>query len=836
VLSNGCEKQTRFSQSPSVLTFARIFTWLTTQGAPVVDDVLDSSRSNFSFYVIIQFFSLEDPMSSPTPFSALQARLDAAAAPAAALSSASPAADGGVGGIGSLNLTDQGALPGTPVVKSSKLFYPVLLSPSQDMCLSYIGMGATFCLRSSCTIRNHLDATRRYDFEGKLIVIKKNDSVAFSDPSAPFKRMDPSLLNQWIANPRSLTEWGEAFLAFKRCLEALPGETQDLVTTDMLSAKKRFQRQMQDARTPARTLFSDSEESKSEGFVDVPTLTTPSPFKPSTAALSIKTSSTDNKKNMARMLRRVETGLESASLNLIQDRTIIKDQDKILRGLEARLDTVQDQVGETPLGLSAEFVAPTLNGRVAILAEKVSSLKPSTVNLSETQVVTWVNSWWSRSGNQVQIKKANDFSTGCEQFLTSLVSSFQKQSNEVIILGAKINSLASAQPVPSQTVPPAVPSAFATLQQSLGMGAAPATNPGASGPTNSAQASTILNLELKVKALDAKLGLMMSGTISTTIRFGGAGFSGPRDVVPLVQAQLPLSYFGCFVNAAILMEWIKGNSGGDTLKDMERMHKLKIPSLAEVHSLKGLEAALPRLLGDVITFTGKPNVPYYTKVPTASVWTNGSTGLKEFILGSLPSVVAAVRATIDQRLQHGKELHTLARLALESSASFIMSMVSFTEENRESYALSNYPDEMQWSLNTRLGYRVWSEVYLPCAGLMEKVEPHDLQATSATIIYHVLATIDTQETFRQIGFKNHSVVSSEYVKFLSTNTGYDSIEKLLTRMTKLETEGKDLVVRTREAGASAKTASTTCGDMKKKVEAVEKKLTSHETRLTRGNL
>jgi hypothetical protein len=775
-------------------------------------------------------------MSSPTPFSALQARLDAAAAPAAALSSASPAADGGVVGIGNLNLTDQGALPGTPVVKSSKLFYPVLLRPSQDMCLSYIGMGATFCLRSSCTIRNHLDATRRFDIEDQLIVIKKNDSVAFSDPSAPFKRMDPSLLNQWTANPRSLTDWGEAFLAFKRCLEALPGGTQDLVTTDMLSAKKRFQRQMQDARTPARALFSDSEESKPEGFVDVPALTTPSPFKPSTAALSIKTSSSENEKNMARMLRRVETGLEAASLNLIQDRTIIKDQDKILRGLEARLDTVQDQVGETPLGLSSEFVAPTLNGRVAILAEKVSSLKPATVNLSETQVLTWVNSWWNRSGNQVQIKKANNFSAGCEQFLTSLVSSFQKQSNEIIILGAKVTALASSQPVTGQSAipPPAVSSAFAALQQSL---AGPASvAPGTSIPANSAQASTITQLELKVKALDAKMAAMMTGKISTTIRFGGAGFSGPRDVVPLVQAQLPTSYFGCFVNAAILMEWIKGNSGGDTLKDMERMHKLKIPSLAEVHSLKGLESALPRLLGDVITFTGKPNVPYYSKVPTASVWTNGSTGVKEFILGSLPSVVAAVRATIDQRLQHGKELHTLARLALESSASFIMSMVSFTEENRESYALSNYPDAMQWSLNTRLGYRVWSEIYLPCAGLMEKVEPNDLQATTATIIYHVLATIDTQETFRQIGFKNHSVVSSEYVKFLSTNTGYDSIEKLLTRMTKLETENKDLILKTREAGVSAKTASTTCGDMKKKIESVEKTVASHSTRLSKGNL
>ncbi len=131
----------------------------------------------------------------------------------------------------------------------------------------------------------------------------------------------------------------------------------------------------------------------------------------------------------------------------------------------------------------------------------------------------------------------------------------------------------------------------------------------------------------------------MTGKVSTPIRVGGAGFACRRDVVPLVQSQLPTSYFGCFVNAAILMEWIKGNSGGDTLKDMERMHKLKIPSLAEVHSLKGLESAIPRLLGDVITFTGKPNVPYYSKVPSASVWTNVSTGVKEFILGSLPSMV-----------------------------------------------------------------------------------------------------------------------------------------------------------------------------------------------------
>jgi hypothetical protein len=166
--------------------------------------------------------------------------------------------------------------------------------------------------------------------------------------------------------------------------------------------------------------------------------------------------------------------------------------------------------------------------------------------------------------------------------------------------------------------------------------------------------------------------------------------------------------------------------GRQHFKNMETMRKLKIPSLAEVHSIKGMEAALSSLFGDVIKFMGRQNTTLYSKVPSASVSTNGSTGMKEFILSNLAAVVSAVRANIDQRLLHGKELHTLARLALEASSSFVMSMVSFTEENRESYALSNYPDAMQWSLNSRLGYRVWQEVYLPCAGLMEKIEPHNL--------------------------------------------------------------------------------------------------------------
>jgi hypothetical protein len=530
-------------------------------------------------------------------------------------------------------------------------------------------------------------------------------------------------------------------------------------------------------------------------------------------------------------VRLVEDSLSAVTQNLIHQRGTQKDQDMILQRLEARLDHVQDHLGVTPVGLSSNFEAPTLNGRVALLAEKFSSVNiPEAPQMSETQVLQTVNNWWASHETKDRMLGWDAFATDCEAFLGSMVSTIQSQTSDISSLARQLASAvqASATRLPYQPADSQL--RFTSLAQGL-RGASPPGPAAASGsagtgsiPPNLVQ--TVQNLQLQVKDLNTKLASVSLDKGNHCVRFGNAGFRNPRDVLPLIQAQMPTSYFGCFVNAAILLEWILGNNGEDTLKNMERMHKLKIPSLAEVHLLKGLESSLPRLFGDIITFTGRQHSSYFTKVTSVGVWTKGSTGTKEFILTNLAMVVEAVRETIDQRLPHGKELHTLANLALESSSSFVMSMVSFIEENRESYALSNYPDAMQWSLNTRLSYRVWKEVYTPCSGLMEKVEPNNLQATAATVIYHVLLTLDIQESFRKVGMKNHSVVSSEYVKFLSTNTGYDSIAKLQTTMAKLEEQNKAMSVIVREAGALAKTASTTCGELKKKVEAHEKKLQS----------
>jgi hypothetical protein len=84
-----------------------------------------------------------------------------------------------------------------------------------------------------------------------------------------------------------------------------------------------------------------------------------SQHKPSLSLLS-STKFSDGEKNLARYIFKcVETGLELATHNLILYRTVMDNHDIIMRGLESRLDTVQDQMGATPLSLSAEFEAST---------------------------------------------------------------------------------------------------------------------------------------------------------------------------------------------------------------------------------------------------------------------------------------------------------------------------------------------------------------------------------------------------------------------------------------------------------------------------------------------
>jgi hypothetical protein len=218
-------------------------------------------------------------------FSELQAQLDRAAPVVRVATVTSPM--GGVAvGMRHLSLEDQGAaLPGTPIVdsrsgSSPKVYFPVVVKGGEDMCLAIIGQGLSFCLRASCPTVAHCDA-RRFSFaEGDSVLIRKAKDVAFCEPTLPFRRMDDDLLMNWNTHPRTLDQWSEAFLAYERCLEALPNDGTTCVTAAMISVKREFHRQAKEMRTPSKVLFADS-GADSDGFETVTPLPSLSPFEAS---------------------------------------------------------------------------------------------------------------------------------------------------------------------------------------------------------------------------------------------------------------------------------------------------------------------------------------------------------------------------------------------------------------------------------------------------------------------------------------------------------------------------------------------------------------------------
>jgi hypothetical protein len=232
--------------------------------------------------------------------------------------------------------------------------------------------------------------TRQFSFPAiPAILIRKAKGVAFCEPTLSYQRMEEELLANWKTNPRPLLHWSEAFSAFRRCLEALPSDAEAVVTDRMISAKREFHWLAQEVRTPSKVLFVDIEaEAEAEGFEDgaVPLL---SLFKPSVDLGSTNLLAKDKK--LAKQVCMAEDSLSVVTHNLIHQRGALEDQDKILRSLEARVDLVQDHLGTTPFGLSSDFEAPTLNGRVALLAEKFATLhgpsSPPELQITEPQVV-----------------------------------------------------------------------------------------------------------------------------------------------------------------------------------------------------------------------------------------------------------------------------------------------------------------------------------------------------------------------------------------------------------------------------------------------------------------
>jgi hypothetical protein len=122
------------------------------------------------------------------------------------------------------------------------------------------------------------------------------------------------------------------------------------------------------------------------------------------------------------------------------------------------------------------------------------------------------------------------------------------------------------------------------------------------------------------------------------------------------------------------------------------------------------------------------------------------------------------------------------------------------------------------------------EVAAPRVGVVKALHASDLTQIAQTIFWASLRSLDLMERIQGNRFKNDPLVSSELVKFLAINTGFEAIES----RTKSVADNKESIEKATKLSVSADkaagAASNKADEGKQTLEAVIKRIVKIEAK------
>jgi uncharacterized coiled-coil DUF342 family protein len=79
-------------------------------------------------------------------------------------------------------------------------------------------------------------------------------------------------------------------------------------------------------------------------------------------------------------------------------------------------------------------------------------------------------------------------------------------------------------------------------------------------------------------------------------------------------------------------------------------------------------------------------------------------------------------------------------------------------------------------------------------------------------------------------FENHPAISTEYVKFLATNSGSEKLVKLAMTVEAVQAKATEASVEAGKASSKADTSSAKCSEMSQEIASLAKRLKTLEDR------
>jgi hypothetical protein len=172
----------------------------------------------------------------------------------------------------------------------------------------------------------------------------------------------------------------------------------------------------------------------------------------------------------------------------------------------------------------------------------------------------------------------------------------------------------------------------------------------------------------------------------------------------------------------------------------------------------------------------------------------------------------------------GTMAYSIANEALDKSVTWMTRLISFIDRTYENlHGGSRFTTAQAWSLTTQLVRRIFSDLHTSRMGTTRTMGK-DRVVICTTLLWSAFRTHDKMAEFKNLNFENHSSISSEYVKFLAMNSGFEALEEVKVKFKSMGDQFKEMQASVKQADKKAENAVTFNELSKKAIEGLSRRM------------
>ncbi|KAL7559268.1 hypothetical protein ACA910_009043 [Epithemia clementina (nom. ined.)] len=178
---------------------------------------------------------------------------------------------------------------------------------------------------------------------------------------------------------------------------------------------------------------------------------------------------------------------------------------------------------------------------------------------------------------------------------------------------------------------------------------------------------------------------------------------------------------------------------------------------------------------------------------------------------------------ISNTMAEEPQARALASMMLSASLTCTQELASYIDETMlQLTKRTGYTEQKAFSLVTQVVRRFFLDLQKVRAQVYASMNVDDATRVCGWMLYGALKTHDIMDEYLRARFRNHPSVSSEYIKFMSTNSGFELVKGIQEKVDELTKQYSQSTKDVLAAKKAADTANGTVDSLKKEINELKR--------------